>query len=73
MIEKKDMLKFVQWLIDNKLVTTSFNKEYQEQIIEITEFGIDVNSILNQLKIDSETAKKTNKFMKEYDDENKQG
>jgi hypothetical protein len=47
MIEKKDMLKFVQWLIDNKLVTTSFNKEYQEQIIEITELGIDVNSVLN--------------------------
>jgi len=71
MIEKKDMLKFLQWLIDNKLVTTSFNKEYQEQIIEITEFGIDVNSILNELKTTSETAKKTNKFMKKYDEENK--
>ena len=73
MIEKKDMLKFVQWLIDNKLVTTSFNKEYQEQIIEITEFGIDVNSVLNELKTTSETAKRTNKFINDYDDENKQG
>jgi hypothetical protein len=71
MIEKKDMLKFIQWLIDNKLVTTSFNKEYQEQIIEITELGIDVNSVLNELKTTSETAKKTNKLMKKYDDKNK--
>jgi hypothetical protein len=71
MIEKKDMLKFVQWLIDNKLVTTSFNKEYQEQIIEITELGIDVNSVLNELKTNSKTAERTNKFMKKYNDENK--
>jgi len=72
MIEKKDMEQFLQWLIDTKLVTTSFNKEYQEQIIEITELGIDVNSILNELKTNSKTAEKTNKFMKKYDDENRQ-
>lgn len=60
--------KLIQWLIDEKLVITYFNKKYQEQIIEITDFGITVNEILNKLKIDSEAAKKTNEFMKKIDE-----
>lgn len=60
----KNAAKLIQWLLDNKLVTTSFNKQYQEQMIEISDFGITVNEMLSQLKTTSEAAKKTNELIK---------
>ena len=65
----KNPVELIQWLLDNKLVTTSFNQEYQEQMIEITDFGITVNEMLMQLKTTSEAAKKTNKLI---EDKNKE-
>lgn len=60
----KNPAELIQWLLDNKLVTTSYNQEYQEQMIEISDFGITVNEMLSQLKITSEAAKKTNELIK---------
>jgi len=61
--------QLIQWLLDNNLVSTSFNQKYQEQMIEITDFGITVNEMLSQLKITSEAAKKTNKLIKDKNKE----
>jgi hypothetical protein len=64
----KDPKIVLQWLLDNKLVTTRFNNHYQEQIIEITEFGITINELMNKLREGSKATKETEKFMKEIDD-----
>ena len=63
----KDPKVVLQWLLDNELVTTRFFKKYQEQIIEITEFGITINELMNKLKEGSKADKETVKFMKEAD------
>lgn len=60
----KNAAQLIQWLLDNKLVITSFNQKYQEQMIEISDFGITVNEMLSQLKTTSEAAKKTNELIK---------
>jgi len=64
----KDPKIVLQWLLDNELVTTRFFKKYQEQIIEITEFGITINELMNKLKEGSKADKETEKFMKEADE-----
>jgi hypothetical protein len=55
----------IQYLLDQKLVTTFYNKKFEEQMVEITPRGITVCEMLSQLKTTSEAAKKTNKLMKE--------
>lgn len=65
----KNPAELIQWLLDNKLVTTSYNQEYQEQMIEISDFGITVNEMLSQLKTTSEAAKKTNDLIKKKENE----
>ena len=65
----KNPAELIQWLLDNKLVTTSYNQEYQEQMIEISDFGITVNEMLSQLKTTSEAAKKTNELIKKKNSE----
>lgn len=52
--------EIIQWLLDKKLAETSFNKFLNEQMIDITYFGIEVNRILNKLKTDSEESERTN-------------
>lgn len=59
----------LHYLLDQKLVKTYFHKKYQEQMIEITPKGITVCEMLSQLKTTSEASKKTNKFIKEKEDE----
>ena len=58
---KPDIL--IQWMLDNNLAHTFFHKGSQEQMIEITEYGIEINTILDKLKTDSEEAKQTNKIL----------
>lgn len=65
----KNPAELIQWLLDNKLVTTSFNQKFQEQMIEISDFGITVNEMLMQLKTTSEAAKKTNELIKKIKSE----
>jgi hypothetical protein len=55
----------IQYLLDEKLVTTFYNKKFEEQMVEITPRGITVCEMLSQLKTTSEASKKTNKLMKE--------
>jgi hypothetical protein len=55
----------IQYLLDQKLVTTFYNKKFEEQMVEITPRGITVCEMLSQLKTTSEASKKTNKLMKE--------
>lgn len=52
--------EIIQWLLDKKLAETSFDKFLNEQMINISEFGIEVNRILNKLKTDSEESERTN-------------
>lgn len=59
----------IQYLLDEKLVSTFFNKKYQEQMVEITPKGITVCEMLSQLKTTSEAAKKTNDLMKKKENE----
>lgn len=53
----------IQWMLDNNLAHTFFHKGAQEQMIEITDYGIEINTILDKLKTTSEEAKKTNKIL----------
>jgi len=52
--------EIIQWLLDTKLVKTTWNKFLNEQMIGISDFGIEVNRILNKLRTDSEEAEQTN-------------
>lgn len=54
----------IHWLLDNKLAKTFVHKESQEQMVEITEFGIEINTILDKLKTTSNEAKQTNEILK---------
>jgi len=57
--------KMIQWLLDEKLVTTRFDKFLNEQMIEISTFGIEINTILNKLKSSSKEAQETNEQVAE--------
>jgi len=59
----------IQYLLDEKLVSTFFNKKYQEQMVEITPRGITVCEMLSQLKTTSGAAKKTNKLIEKKENE----
>ena len=52
--------ELIQWLIDRNLVRIRFDKFLNEQMVDITDFGKTVNSILNKLKTDSKEAEITN-------------
>lgn len=52
----------IQRLIDNKLVTTRFDKFLNQQMIEITPLGIEIHSVLNKLKTTSKESEETNQF-----------
>ena len=60
----------IQWLLDNKLAHTFFHKESQEQMIEITPYGIEVNTILEKLKTTSNESKETNQILENAKKEN---
>jgi len=47
--EAESVIKF---LIDNNLAATYFDPKKKEQMIDITEFGKDVNDILNHMRTD---------------------
>jgi len=53
----------IHWLLDNKLAKTFVHKGSQEQLVEITEFGIEINTILDKLKTTSDEAKQTNQIL----------
>ncbi len=53
----------IQWLLDNKLAHTFFHKGAQEQMLEITDYGIEINTILEKLKTTSDESKQTNKIL----------
>ncbi len=61
----------IQWLLDNKLVKTSFDKFLNEQMIDISDFGIEINRILNKLKTESDQSEQTNIYAGEKLKENK--
>lgn len=50
----------IQYLLDQGLVITRFDKFLNEQMIEISPFGIEIHTILNKLKTTSEESEKTN-------------
>ena len=60
-----DPATLIQWLLDNKVAKTFVHKGSQEQMVEITEFGIEVNAVLEKLKTTSEEAKQTNEILAE--------
>lgn len=60
-MNKADFL--IQWLLDKKLVKTTYDKFLNEQMINITDLGIEINQILNKLKTDSNEANKTNEIV----------
>jgi len=52
----------IQFLLDNKLAHTHFDKFLQEQMIEITDLGIEINTVLNKLRTTSKESEYTNEF-----------
>ncbi len=57
--------KLLKWLMDNKVIETRFDKTLNEQMVQITDFGVEISMILDQLKTNSEAARATNEFAAE--------
>ena len=57
--------QLIQWLLDKKLVNSHFDKFLNEQTIDITDLGGDINTILDKLKTTSKEAEETNIFAAE--------
>ena len=55
----------LQFIIDKKLASTSFDKYLNEQTVTITKLGIDIITILEKLHQDSIESEKTNIFAAE--------
>ena len=52
----------IQWILDHKVAISRFDKFLNEQTIEITDLGVEINTILDKLKTTSKEAEKTNIF-----------
>ena len=52
--------KFIQYLLDQKLLVTRFDKFLNEQTVEITELGKNVNAVLNKLLTTSKESEAIN-------------
>ncbi len=55
----------IKYLIGQKLMRFRFDKLLNEQMVEITDFGKEINTILNKLCEDSKEAQATNEFSAE--------
>lgn len=53
----------IQWLLDKKVAKSTYDKFLNEQMINITDLGIEINLILNKLKTTSDEANKTNEIV----------
>jgi len=62
--------QLIQYLLNEGLAITRFDKFLNEQMIEISPFGIEINQILNKLKETSKEADKTNLLVAEKLKEN---
>ena len=63
--EENFRIALLEWLQEQKLIKFKFDKVLNEQMVEITNMGVIVNDLLNQLKGTSEVAKATNEFAAE--------
>ncbi len=61
--------KMIHWLIDNKLMKMGFDKVLNEQTVELTKFGEEINTILDKLKTTSKEAQATNELAAECQDD----
>ncbi len=52
--------KFIQYLLDQKLLETRFDQVLNEQMVEITKLGKEVNEVLNKLLTTSKESEATN-------------
>ena len=55
----------IKYLIGQKLMRFRFDKVLNEQMVDITDFGKEINTILNKLREDSNPAQATNEFAAE--------
>jgi len=55
----------IHWLIDHKLMRMSFDKVLNEQTVELTKFGEEINTILSKLQTTSKEAQATNELAAE--------
>lgn len=60
----------IQWLLDKKLAFSTYDKFLNEQMINISDLGIEINTILDKLKTTSKESEKTNIFAGEKLKEN---
>jgi len=52
--------QLIQYLLNEGLAITRFDKMLNEQMIEISPLGIEIHQILNKLKTNSDESEKTN-------------
>jgi lipoate-protein ligase A len=60
----------IQYILDQKLAKSTYDKFLNEQMINITDLGIEINQILNKLKETSKEANETNELVAEKLKEN---
>jgi hypothetical protein len=60
----------IQWLLDKKVAISTYDKFLNEQMINITDLGIEINTILDKLKTTSKESDQTNIFAGEKLKEN---
>ena len=57
--------ELIKWLLEKGLMRTRFDKFLNEQLVEITDLGKEINEILDKLRTDSEEAQATNESVAE--------
>ncbi len=63
----EDMIKY---LINEGLMRMRYDKVLDEQMVDITEFGIEVNTVLSKLKSSSKESEATNQYAADKLEEN---
>ena len=59
----------IHWLIEHKLMRMSYDKVLDEQMVFLTPFGEDINTILSKLQTTSKEAQATNEYAAEMQHE----